>query len=148
MLMLKINHRSSDYLKVLTSILIVLFTVLSILSCNCHKNVTQGDTSTTFLSRLSSEKYGNQYKIKYNKPKDYVFVSKVIDKSEFELHDLAFFVFEIKSNKIVVEDTLSVGSLRWVEDYLLLALERGQQAESATKAYNIDVKTGAKTILP
>ncbi len=122
--------------------------ILSSWSCNCHKKVATQNSKHSYLYQLADEKYGEEYKVVYNAPKDYAFASKRFMEKEMELSNCAFFVFDIKGSTITIEDTLSVGSLRWTDNYTLLFLERGQQSKSPTKAYTIDVRTGKRTAQP
>ncbi len=136
------------YADTLVPILMMSIVILSSWSCNCHKKFAGQSSEISYLYQLADAKYGEDYKVTYNAPKDYAFVSKRFMEKEMELSNCAFFVFGIKDNNIIIEDTLSAGSLRWTDDYTLLFLERGQQSKSPTKAYTIDVKTGIRTVQP
>jgi hypothetical protein len=99
--------------------IIFLFVFSHCSTCNCGKgkNSQSSDAGYENLQKISKEKYGDTFVMNANESKDLYLVTDFM-KSATEL-SIKFFVYNIKSGKIVLEDFISSGSVKWADKYLL-----------------------------
>lgn len=100
-------------------LLLISFITIGCSTCNCGKDkpeITDEQRAENF-HKIAREKYGDNYKIENNETKEYYLVTNFV-KSATDL-SIKFFVYEIKSEKILLEDFIKSGSVKWVDKYLL-----------------------------
>lgn len=117
-------------------------------SCSCGCGATQKDSIPVY-HQIAAVKYGVNYSVIFNPDSSYVLCTnnggapgKVPPKA------LRFFVFNLITNKIVLEDTYASASVKWIKKYKLM-VRVYPEAFSLKKNQNLvkviyDVKKGTK----
>lgn len=88
-------------------------------TCNCGKELPDltDEQRAENLHKKAREMFGDNYKIESNASKEYYLVTDFI-KNPTQL-SINFFVYEIKSEKILLKDFIKSGSVKWTDKYLL-----------------------------
>lgn len=109
--------------------------------------VSSSTTNKSSLEEVAREKYPNGYRIKTNEDNSY---SLVIGRTK-AMHDLfpeiEFSVFEHASGKVIFEDRLKAGAVKWENKHQVQAIARNLKEEDGTtrRVYYYDVRTRKKT---
>jgi len=128
------------------SILIILCLVFSI---SCSKSGYQSSDKTNFKS-LAEEKYGLEQIIYEDSQDGHYVLCKHLSESSSDPYTLwEFFVFDKNSNKIIIEDKIDRGKVKWFSNNELeISHTPGTMATNQSKddyIWILNVETGEKT---
>ena len=123
--------------------------VLSIaLSISCSKSGYQSSDSSDY-EVLAEEKYGSEQTTFINSEDGhYVLCKHKMESSSDPYTSWAFFVFDLNSKKIVLEDMIDRGNVKWFSNHQLETSQTpGTMATNQTKddyAWIVNVESGEK----
>ena len=120
-----------------------LFTIaiFTFVSCKCVERTQVKKHEIISINDIAKNAFVDDYKIVYNKTKEYALITKSFRKLTEPIPNLMFFVYSKPEHKKIISDTLTAGDVYWFNDFAIRATEREQKAESRRRIYTYDVKS-------
>ena len=120
----------------------VIFLISFLFACHCEKKLVNKNFSHLNIRKIAKQKYGDNYKLAYNKSREYVLITHREKNTLKIIPDLSFFVYSLDKAKTVFSDTLNSGNVFWSGDTTIKAIEYDNKAETTIKnTYIYDVKS-------
>jgi hypothetical protein len=107
----------------------------------------------TKYEMIAVEKFKDHIDYVFNETKTHVLCMKT-NKATPKMPEstVTFFIFELKNEKIVLEESIVDGAVRWVNDRQMEIIQRtgtvSKNDPDRTKSYLFDLDSGKKTELP
>jgi hypothetical protein len=105
----------SNYFSI-SNIIVLILTFLLISSC-CSTNETskQNELSQSSYKKLAEDRFNKNYKVMFNQDSTYLIVQSTRrDTAKNFPSQLNFFVYNSTERKIIYEDNLSNGNVKWI----------------------------------
>ncbi|MCI5056842.1 MAG: hypothetical protein MRY83_12080 [Flavobacteriales bacterium] len=100
------------------------------------------------LNSLAIERFKKNYEVIPNETNEYSLVFKRFKKMEELLSSVSYFVYDHKKKNVVIQDTLSSGSVKWHSSNEVIAnFKDHSSTDKRSVVYKYDVKTREKQIL-
>ena len=116
-------------------------TIFTFVSCKCVELTQVKKHEIISINDIAKNAFVDDYKIVYNKTKEYALITKSFRKLTEPIPNLMFFVYSKPEHKKIISDTLTAGDVYWFNDFAIRATEREQKAESSRSIYTYDVKS-------
>ena len=101
---------------ILQKVVIFILTIFSLNCCSSGTISSQKNNTPVYKSIAASE-FGSNYKVIFNSDSTYLIVTSSSNKTTTGLNSpLNFFVFNLSENKIVFEENLPNGNIKWIDD--------------------------------
>jgi len=114
-------------------------------SCGTNKNLDDYKSDQISIDNIAAEKFSTDHQQIPNKNYDYSLVYSQIRSFKTLAPTVEFFVYNHKTNQLILEDTLEAGSVRWISDYEIIAQTRGSKTKDASGSRNHSYTFNCKT---
>lgn len=117
-----------------------------------QKKMTSKKTTpkTTKYENAAFKKFNKNYTTIYNKTKDYILcLNSRYNLEKMNTSSLAFFIYDLNKEEIILDETISYGSVEWIDNYkikveVVPGIVKGNDEESNSQDYVYNVKEGKK----
>jgi len=94
--------------------LFFLIILVSFLNVGCSGSAQVNTPDKTMLTKITEQKFSENNSILFNEDKTYALC---LNNSKKQLTGpVSFFIYSLKSDKIILEDSIAQGSLKWLND--------------------------------
>lgn len=120
-----------------------------IISCkNTKAPLETKSESLEMLVKLAKEKLGDDATTDFNKSQSHALVASVTGSTK-TAKSIRFFVFDVNTSEIILEDFVSQGSVQWMSDNQIKVNQiPGKPGPQASRGYLFNIETKKKDQLP
>lgn len=97
-------------------ILFLLSFLLIIVACSQSKDITAQTETNSNFELLAKEKFSENYVMEFNSSKSYMLCFKNVDHKMKNSFASAYFIYDLKNDVVLFEETIGVGSVKWLND--------------------------------
>ena len=117
-------------------------------ACKSTKTQEPADHQTMSIEELAKNKLGQSARIVYNKTKSAALVMAITRENQLkEISSLKFFVYDIASSTIILEDFIAQGNVEWVDQQVIKVtkIPGVYNPDNPTSGYFFEVATQKKS---
>lgn len=132
------------------SFILLLLTTVFFLSCCASSKNSSPEKTTPAYETLAGQKYKSTVQYLFNAGRNYVLcVHRDRPAAAKAGGTLAFFVYDLKKERLIFEDSLTDGHVNWIDEHQIQVtnipgIVRVDEFPKETRGYVFDVTTGKK----
>ena len=130
---------------------VVLYLLTFVLTLNCSSTKFNKQEIDSKIEQLAISHFGKKYASKENSTGRYMLVWRKYKKMEEMMGTVDYFIFDKKTQKIIFEDHLNAGTVKWSSDYEIIAIARNIHTEQNSYipklSYIFNVIEGKKRVI-
>ena len=123
--------------------LTILALLIGVSGCAIRKDNTEARIleSVTKIEAIACKKFNNDFEIQYNPKGNYALVQCTNDnKADQNSPNLIYFVYSVRDNIIIIEDSLKYGNIMWSDKYSVFASEKEENDDDLIRSYKYNLK--------